>query len=64
MIGTGIPPFWEQMIFAQGNGSLWEKRGQYCTSVFKKQDTVPSLAGPAIWLNRVRAVSIGLLVHG
>lgn len=47
-LSIGIPPFWEQKIFARGDGRLWEKQGQYCTSVFKEEDTVPSLAGPAI----------------
>lgn len=52
------------MISAPGRGSLWEKRGQCRTSVFEEEDTVPSLAGPVIWLDRVGTVSIGFFIQG
>lgn len=64
MISIGIPPLGEQMIFAQGNGRLWEKRGQYCTSVFNEEDTVPSLAGPAILAEQGQDCVYRLFVHG
>lgn len=38
--------------------SLWEKPGQHCTSIFKEEDTVPSLAELVTWLNKVRPVCL------
>lgn len=55
MSSVGIPPFGEQKIFAQGSLCPGEKQGQYCASVSKEEDTVPSLAGPATLAERGQA---------